>query len=59
MAEWLGPLALILVAFINAGSLYYMRKLEKNTNSMNDRLLVLTDKEAFQRGALSEIDKGK
>lgn len=57
--DWLGPVALIAVALINAGSLYYMRKLEKNTNSMKDKLVALTDTEAFARGVLSETDKGK
>lgn len=57
--EWLGPIALIAVAFINAGSLYYMRKLEKNTNSMKDRLVNLTAVESFARGVLSETEKEK
>ncbi len=54
---WAGPLALIVVAIINAATLYYMRRLERNTNSKMDQLVALTSTEAFARGKLASTPK--
>lgn len=57
MDAWLGPVALIVVAIINSMTLYYMRRLEKNTNSKMDQLVEVTKDAAFARGVKSETDK--
>lgn len=53
----INAVGLIMVAVINVLGLYWIRRLEKNTNSMKDDLVALTAKSSFAAGALSETDK--
>lgn len=49
-SEYINTVALLIVAIMNATTLYYSRRTEKNTNSMKDALVASTQKEAHSAG---------